>query len=97
MYLYQHIKFLLYPQRVEESKRNETCVEIDMRIFSSVEIWCGCSLGNIRIIDVRTAQLSMHLSHHLQSGSSSVLLLCPSRDSSYQYSVWTAMKTGKER
>jgi hypothetical protein len=59
-----------------------------------VEIWCGCSLGNLRIIDVRTAQLSVQLSHHLSSGSNAVHLLCVSKDSSYQYSIWTAMKTG---
>jgi len=59
-----------------------------------VEVWCGCSLGNLRIIDVRTAQLSVQLSHHLSSGSSAVHLLCSSRDSPYQYSIWTAMKTG---
>jgi hypothetical protein len=60
----------------------------------SVEIWCGCSLGNIRIIDVRTAQLSVQLSHQLTSGSSAVHLLCSSKDSAYQYSIWAAMKTG---
>ncbi len=63
-------------------------------MYFSVEIWCGCSLGNLRIIDVRTAQLSVHLSHHLSSGSSGVHLLCASKDSPYQYSIWTAMKTG---
>ncbi|CAF3674601.1 unnamed protein product [Adineta steineri] len=60
----------------------------------NVEIWCGCSLGNLRIIDVRTAQLSVQLSHHLASGSSAVHLLCASKDSPYQYLIWTAMKTG---
>jgi len=59
-----------------------------------MEIWCGCSLGNLRIIDVRTAQLSTQLSHHLSSGSSAVHLLYVSRDSPYHYTIWTAMKTG---
>ncbi|CAF4895095.1 unnamed protein product, partial [Rotaria sp. Silwood1] len=59
-----------------------------------VEIWCGCSLGNIRIIDVRTAQLSVQLSHQLLTGSSAVHLLCGLKNSTYQYSIWTAMKTG---
>ncbi|CAF4398633.1 unnamed protein product [Rotaria socialis] len=60
----------------------------------NVEIWCGCSLGNLRIIDVRTAQLSVQLSHHLISGSSAVHLLCVAKTSIYQYTIWTAMKTG---
>ncbi|CAF0818437.1 unnamed protein product [Adineta ricciae] len=60
----------------------------------NMEIWCGCSLGNLRIIDVRTAQLSVQLSHQLVSGSSAVQLLCASKDSPYQYYIWTAMKTG---
>jgi len=72
-------------------KRN---YKIDLLKYFSVEIWCGCSLGNLRIIDVRTAQLSVQLSHHLSSGSSGVHLLCVSRASSYYYSIWTAMKTG---
>ncbi|CAF3968173.1 unnamed protein product, partial [Rotaria sp. Silwood1] len=59
----------------------------------NVEIWCGCSLGNIRIIDVRTAQLSVQLSHQLLTGSSAVHLLCGLKNSTYQYSIWTAMKT----
>lgn len=59
-----------------------------------MEIWCGCSLGNVRIIDVRTAQLSVQLSHHLLSASSSVYILCMSRDAPSQYSIWTAMRTG---
>ena len=60
----------------------------------NVEIWCGCSLGNLRVIDVRTAQLSVHLSHHLSSGASGVHTLCASKNSAHQYSIWTAMKTG---
>lgn len=96
MYHYRHTRFSLYPLRVEESKNENRVIGIGIYFFSSVEIWCGCSLGNIRIIDVRTAQLSMHLSHQLASGSSSVQLLCASRDSPYQYSIWTAMKTGRE-
>ncbi|CAF3176855.1 unnamed protein product [Rotaria sp. Silwood2] len=59
----------------------------------NVEIWCGCSLGNLRIIDVRTAQLSVQLSHQLLTGSSAVHLLCVSRNSPHQYLIWTAMKT----
>ncbi|CAF3763323.1 unnamed protein product [Rotaria sordida] len=59
----------------------------------NVEIWCGCSLGNLRIIDVRTAQLSVQLSHQLLTGSSAVHLICASKNSPYQYSIWTAMKT----
>ncbi len=62
-----------------------------------MEIWCGCSLGNLRVIDVRTAQLSVHLSHHLSSGASGVHILCASKNSAYQYSIWTAMKTGINR
>lgn len=61
----------------------------------SVELWCGCSLGNLRIIDVRTAQLSVQLSHQLLAGSSAVHLLCVSKTSLYQFTIWTAMKTGK--
>ncbi len=95
MFHYLHLKFLHYQQQVGESKRGFILKEIVklMKCFS-VEIWCGCSLGNLRIIDVRTAQLSVQLSHHLSSGSSGVHLLCVSKDSPYQYSIWTAMKTG---
>ncbi|CAF1147991.1 unnamed protein product, partial [Didymodactylos carnosus] len=62
----------------------------------NVEIWAGCSLGNIRIIDVRTAQLSVQLSHQYQygGGQTAVHLLCSNKESQYQYFVWTAMKTG---
>ncbi|CAF5087984.1 unnamed protein product [Rotaria magnacalcarata] len=60
----------------------------------NVELWCGCSLGNLRIIDVRTAQLSVQLSHHLLSGSTAVHLLCVAKTSIYQFTIWTAMKTG---
>lgn len=59
-----------------------------------MELWCGCSLGNIRIVDNRNAQLSAQLSHNLSSGSSGVHLLCASKESTYQYLVWAAMKTG---
>jgi hypothetical protein len=96
MFHYQPLKFWPYQQQVGESKRIYLSQKFwkELRKFSSVEIWCGCSLGNLRIIDVRTAQLSVQLSHNLSSGSSAVHLLCVSRDSPYQYSIWTAMKTG---
>ncbi len=96
MFHYQPLKFWRYQQQVGESKRIYLSQEFwkELMKFSSVEIWCGCSLGNLRIIDVRTAQLSVQLSHHLSSGSSGVHLLCVSRASSYYYSIWTAMKTG---
>lgn len=93
MFHCQHLKFSHYQQLADESKYFSIQLIIYNNNFS-VEIWCGCSLGNIRILDVRTAQLSVQLSHQILSGSGSVHLLCASRDSPYQYSVWTAMKTG---
>ncbi|UJR21881.1 hypothetical protein I4U23_024954 [Adineta vaga] len=102
------LSILLHPSRNSISAAPDLCyryvANVSLPTFKilalptasgrNVELWCGCSLGNLRLIDVRTAQLSVQLSHHLTSGSSAVHLLCASKDSPYQYSIWTAMKTG---
>ena len=96
MFHCQPTKSLHYQRLAIESEYRSSKTKTDQfRKYFSIELWCGCSLGNLRVIDVRTAQLSVQLSHQLLSGSNAVHLICASRSLSYQYSIWTAMKTSK--